>query len=61
VSRILYIFRDILRAIAAIALHGFRIVATSFAMMSITVGETLSLGMSVFYFVRFRERWRKPI
>lgn len=96
--------------VAAIALHGFRIVATSFAMMafnvfasgwftalndgktsailsfcrtiifmvvpvlvlpsifgmdgvwmSITVGETLSLIMSVFYFFRFRERWKKPI
>lgn len=95
--------------VAAIALHGFHIVATSFAMMafnvfasgwftalndgktsailsfcrtilfmvvpvlvlpslfgmdgvwmSITVGETLSLGMSVFYFFRFRKRWRKP-
>ena len=94
--------------VAAIALHGFRIVATSFAMMafnvfasgwftalndgktsailsfcrtivfmvvpvlvlpslfgmdgvwmSITVGEMLSLGMSVFYFVRFRERWSR--
>ena len=27
--------------------------------MSITVGETLSLGMSVFYFFRFRERWSR--
>lgn len=93
--------------VASIALHGFRIVATSFAMMafnvfasgwftalndgktsailsfcrtvifmvlpvlvlpqflemdgvwlSITVGEVLSIAMSIFYFVRYRSMWR---
>ena len=95
--------------VAAIALHGFRIVASSFAMLafnvfasgwftalndgktsailsfcrtilfmvlpvlvlprflemdgvwlSITVGEVLSLAMSIFYFVKFRSVWQKP-
>ena len=95
--------------VASIALHGFRIVATSFAMMafnvfasgwftalndgktsailsfcrtivfmvlpvlvlpriwdmdgvwlSITAGEVLSLGMSIYYFHKFRALWKMP-
>ena len=96
--------------VAEIALHGFHIVATSFAMMafnvfgsgwftalndgktsailsfcrtlifmvvpvlilprflemdgvwlSITVGELLSLAMSIYYFVKFRDMWKAPV
>lgn len=96
--------------VAEIALHGFRIVATSFVMMafnvfgsgwftalndgktsailsfcrtlifmvipvlilprfldmdgvwlSITVGELLSLAMSIYYFVKFRDVWKAPV
>ena len=28
--------------------------------LSITVGETLSLAMSVYYFVKFRDMWKAP-